>query len=87
MNLDCADLAEFDAVLYGQLVSYPAEVIVLLDQEAHTIWAHCTGAPADAGPQFTVRHLIMCFGAELGLCVPRLSWHLQASKYYTKVSA
>ena len=51
MNLDCADLAQGDPVLYGQqLVRFPAEVIVLLDQEAHTIWAHFTGRVAlDAG--------------------------------------
>ena len=61
MNLDCADLAEGDPVLYQQLVRYPAEVVVLLDQEAHTIWAHFAGASPDAGPQFTVRHLDLCF--------------------------
>ena len=61
MNLDCADLAEGDPVLYQQLVRYPAEVVVLLDQEAHTIWAHFAGASPDAGPQFTARHLDLCF--------------------------
>lgn len=58
MNLDCADLADADPLLYGQLVKYPAEVIVLLDQEAHTIWAQgAAGGALDDGTQLTARHL------------------------------
>ena len=69
MNLDCADLAEGDPVLYQQLVRYPAEVVVLLDQEAHTIWAHFAGASPDAGPQFTARHLDLCFCPQCSACL------------------
>ena len=59
MNLDCADLAEGDPVLYQQLVRYPAEVVVLLDQEAHTIWAHFAGASPDAGARSSRRAILI----------------------------
>lgn len=61
MNLDCEDLAQADPLLYSQLVKYPAEVIVLLDQEAHTIWAQGAGDALDDGTQLTARHLGILF--------------------------
>ncbi len=37
MNVDCANIAEFDPVLYGHLVAYPTEVIPLMDEVAQEV--------------------------------------------------
>lgn len=37
LNIDCADIAMMDPVLYSHLITYPTEVIPLMDQEAQAL--------------------------------------------------
>ena len=37
MNVDCMDLASYDATVYQQMVSYPAEVMTIMDSEAQKL--------------------------------------------------
>ena len=37
MNVDCLDLLSFDPTVYQQMVSYPAEVMTIMDSEAQKL--------------------------------------------------
>ena len=37
MNVDCLDLLAFDPTVYQQMVSYPAEVMTIMDSEAQKL--------------------------------------------------
>lgn len=37
INVDCADIASTDPILYSNLIAYPTEVIPLMDQEAQAL--------------------------------------------------
>ena len=37
MNVDCMDLQSYDPTVYQQLVSYPAEVMTIMDTEAQKL--------------------------------------------------
>ena len=37
MNVDCMDLHAFDPTVYLQMVSYPAEVMTIMDSEAQKL--------------------------------------------------
>ena len=39
LNIDCANIWDFDGMLYSQLQNYPAEVITLIDNEVNAIVA------------------------------------------------
>ena len=47
LNVDCANIADFDPVLYGHLVAYPTEVIPLMDEVAQEVALEADG-PQDA---------------------------------------
>ena len=54
LNIDALHMLEYDRVLYGQLISYPGEVIPLLDNEARCIAEDLIGGELPEDKSFTV---------------------------------